>query len=73
MLHINKCLSKGNYNSLVIKHVEGFAGLFSKRKPTKKDLEKYEVIVVGCNLGGIFSRHFDEAVHGKYSMMVVLD
>jgi hypothetical protein len=73
MLHISKGLSKGKFNDLVFKNVEEFAGLFSKRKPVKKDLDKYEVIVVGCNLGGIFSRHFDEAVHGKYKMMVVLD
>jgi len=49
-----------------------FAGL-SKRTPTKKDLAEYDVIVVGANLGGIFSRHFDHVTHGHYSMMVVLD
>ena len=35
-----------------------FAGL-SKRKPTRKDLDKYDVIWIGANLGGICSRHFD--------------
>jgi hypothetical protein len=49
-----------------------FAGL-SKRTPTKKDLPEYDVVVVGANLGGIFSKHFDAATKGKYSMMVVLD
>lgn len=49
-----------------------FAGL-SKRTPTKKDLPEYDVVVVGANLGGIFSRHFDAATHGHYTMMVCLD
>jgi hypothetical protein len=55
------------------KSVQTFAGLGNKRKPTKKDLDKYDVIVIGANLGGILSRHFDKAVKGKYSMMVCLD
>lgn len=33
-----------------------FAGLFNKRKPTRKDLDHYDVVVIGCNMGGIFSR-----------------
>lgn len=33
-----------------------YAGVFNKRKPTKKDLEHYDVVVIGCNLGGILSR-----------------
>lgn len=49
-----------------------FAGL-SKRTPTKKDLAEYDLVVVGANLGGIFSRHFDHASHGKYKTMVILD
>ena len=32
------------------------AGIFNKRKPTKKDLDQYDVVVIGCNLGGILSR-----------------
>lgn len=51
----------------------GFAGFGSKRKPTRKDLDKYDVIVVGGNLGSIFSRHLDDDAHGKYSMMIVLN
>lgn len=53
-----------------------FAGLGSKRKPTSKDLEKYDVIIVGANLGGILSRHFDHVAnhkHTKYKMMAILD
>ena len=50
-----------------------FAGLNMKRKPTRKDLDKYDVIWVGANLGGICSRHFDQVVHGKYSMMSIFD
>jgi len=49
-----------------------FAGL-SKRTPTKKDLDSYDLIVVGANLGGIFSKHFDAATKGKFPTMVVLD
>jgi sulfide:quinone oxidoreductase len=29
--------------------------VFNKRKPTKKDLDNYDVVVIGCNLGGILS------------------
>jgi sulfide:quinone oxidoreductase len=49
-----------------------FAGM-SKRKPVAKDLEKYDVIVVGANLGGIWGRHFDDATKGKYTLMDVFD
>lgn len=45
----------------------------NKRKPTRKDLEKYDVVWVGANLAGIASRHFDEVVHGKFTNMVVFD
>jgi hypothetical protein len=57
--------------SLIGKSLQGFAG--SKRKATRKDLDNYDVIIVGANLGGIFSRHFDHVTHGKYSTMVCLD
>ena len=53
--------------------VYGFAGLGKKRKPTRKDLEKYDVVIIGCNLGGVLSRQFDKVTHGKYKIMVVLD
>ena len=46
--------------SLVKETCYSFAGLFNKRKPTKKDLEKYDVVIIGCNMGGIFSRQFDK-------------
>jgi hypothetical protein len=42
--------------SLVNGTYYAFAGLFNKRKPTKKDLEKYDVVIIGCNMGGILSR-----------------
>jgi hypothetical protein len=48
-----------------------FAG--SKRKATRKDLDKYDLVIVGANLGGIFSRHIDHVTHGKLSTMVCLD
>jgi len=46
-------------SSLTRTNKRGFAGIDLKRKPTRRDLDHYEVIVVGGNLGGIFSRHFD--------------
>jgi len=69
MLHATKNLTK----SFVCKPEFAFAGLFSKRKPTSKELDKYDVLWVGANLGGITSRHFDDVVHGKYSMMAIFD
>jgi sulfide:quinone oxidoreductase len=50
-----------------------FAGLFNKRKPLSKNLDHYDLIVIGCNMGGILSRQFDKVTHGKYKTMVVLD
>ncbi|CAK61041.1 unnamed protein product (macronuclear) [Paramecium tetraurelia] len=50
-----------------------FAGVFNKRKPTKKDLDHYDIVVIGCNLGGVLSRQLDKVSHGKYKIMVVLD
>ncbi|CAK65264.1 unnamed protein product (macronuclear) [Paramecium tetraurelia] len=50
-----------------------FAGVFNKRKPTKKDLDHYDVVIIGCNLGGVLSRQLDKVSHGKYKTMVVLD
>ena len=50
-----------------------FSGVGIKRKPTRRDLERYEVVVVGGNLGAIFSRHLDDDSNGRYSTMVVYD
>lgn len=70
MLHsVRNCLKK---RSLALNPAY-FMGGGSKRKPTKKDLDKYDVIWIGGNLAGICSRHFDEVVHGKYAMMSVFD
>ena len=65
-----------NFRLIANKGSRSFAGLGSKRKPTKKDLEKYDVIVVGGNLGGILTRHFDHVANHKktnYTMMAVFD
>jgi hypothetical protein len=45
----------------------------SSRKPTKKDLPKYDLIVIGSNLGGILSKHYDHITKGHLKIMVVLD
>lgn len=70
MLH-SKLLFKTS-NSLVQTSFRGFA--FGKRKaPTPKDLDKYDVIIIGCNLGGILSRQFEKLTKKHYKVMVVLD
>jgi len=51
MLHCQK----GLVRSLAKRPEFGFSGLDFKRKPTKKDLEKYDVIWVGSNLAGVCS------------------
>ena len=56
---------------LTNRSVRGFAGLNFSRKPVSKNLEKYDVLVVGANSGALFSRHFDQVAHGHYSMMVI--
>ena len=45
----------------------------NNRKPTKKDLPKYDLIIVGSNLGGILSKHYDHVTKGKLTIMVCLD
>lgn len=50
-----------------------FENPLKKRKATGKDLEKYDVVVVGGNLGGIFTNHFDAETHGHHSIMSVFD
>lgn len=58
--------------SLTARAMNHFAG-GGKRKATRKDLDKYDLVIVGANLGGIFSRHIDHVVHGKLETMVCLD
>jgi len=68
--------SKGLFRtsaSLVSQSTRGFAGLFKKSKPTPKDLEKYDVIILGCNIGGILSRQFEKVTKNQYKIMVVFD
>lgn len=59
--------------SITKKTKYNFAGLFSKRKPLSKDLDFYDVIIVGGNIGGIFSRHWDEQTHGHFKTMAIFD
>ena len=59
-------------NRLYSKSVRGFAGLNLKRKPTKRDLDHYEVVIAGCNMGAILGRHFDHVTHGHHPTMTVL-
>jgi hypothetical protein len=58
--------------TLISRSIQGFAG-GGKRKATRKDLDKYDLIIVGSNLGGIFSRHIDHVTKGKLATMICLD
>ena len=69
MLHLS---TQAVRKALLKVPTQAFAG-GGKRKATKKDLDKYDLIVVGANLGGLFSRHFDHIMHGKFETMVCLD
>lgn len=53
----------------------GFAGLpfGKKRVPTKSDLAKYDVVVVGGNLGSVFSTHLDAVMKEKVKIFVSYD
>jgi hypothetical protein len=35
------------------------------------DLPEYDVVIVGSNMGGLLSKHFDAATHGHYSTMTI--
>jgi len=61
-----------NQLRLVTKPTFSFAGLNFKRKPTKRDLEHYELVITGCNLGSVFGKHFDKETHGHHTTMQVL-
>lgn len=53
----------------------GFAGLpfGKKRTPTKSDLEKYDVVIVGANLGNVLASHLDAVMGDKAKIMVAFD
>ena len=44
---------------LTQRSTRSFAGINFSRKPVSKNLDKYDVVVVGANMGALFSRHFD--------------
>ena len=48
-------------------------GFGKKRKPTPTDLPKYDVVVVGANLGSVFAHHLDAVVGEKYKIYVSYD
>ena len=58
-------ISREISQSLAFNSKYGFAGLSlfgKKRDKAKLDLPKYDVVVVGGHLGGLFARHLDEIV-----------
>ena len=44
-----------------------------KRGPFSKDLDKYEILIVGANLGGILSSHLDAVFHGHHTIYIAFD
>jgi hypothetical protein len=52
-----------------------FAGLpFGKKQlPTKNDLQKYDVVVVGANLGNVFATHLDSILKDKVKTIISYD
>jgi hypothetical protein len=44
-----------------------------KRVPTKSDLQKYDVVVVGAGLGNVLASHLDAVMHDKVKIMVAYD
>lgn len=37
------------------------------------NLAKYDVVVIGANIGGLFTKHFSRLNHGKNSVFVAFD
>jgi hypothetical protein len=48
-------------------------GFGNKRKPTKNDLQKYDVVIVGAGLGGALSSHLDANLGEKAKIFVAYD
>lgn len=61
------------YSGLVSKSVRTFAAASQRAKDTPKDLDKYDVVIIGSNLGGILSRQFEQFTRNYYKVMVIYD
>lgn len=63
------------HKSLITSARYGFSGLpFSKKRvPTKSDLAKYDVIVVGAGLGTVLASHLDAVMGDKAKILVSYD
>lgn len=48
-------------------------GFGKKRAPTKNDLAKYDVVIVGGGLGGALSSHLDAVLGQKAKIFVAYD
>jgi hypothetical protein len=59
--------------SLVNSNRFGFAFFGKKRVPTKNDLQKYDVVIVGAGLGGALSSHLDKVLGEKVKIFVAYD
>jgi hypothetical protein len=71
MFSVSQIASK----QLLNKNVYCFAGLSfgKKRVPTKNDLAKYDVVVVGGNLGNVCATHLDKVLGEKAKIFVAFD
>lgn len=43
------------------------------RKPTSKDLDKYDVVIVGAGLGTVLASHLDAVMGEKVKIFVAYD
>lgn len=48
-------------------------GFGKKRTPTRNDLEKYDVVVVGAGLGSVLATHLDAVVGEKNKILLTYD
>ena len=60
--------------SLTISSRYSFSLPFSKKRvPTKNDLAKYDVVVVGAGLGTVLASHLDAVMGDKAKILVAYD
>lgn len=71
MIHARNFINA--YSGLVSKSVRTFAAGSNRSKDTPKNLEKYDIVIIGSNLGGILSRQFEQFTRNYYKVMVIYD
>lgn len=63
------------HKSLITSSRYGFAGMpFSKKRiPTKNDLPKYDIVIVGAGLGSVLAHHLDHLMTENVKILVAYD